>query len=825
METTWLTLSKAFFSSFSFRGLLVVLTTVVFIDLYWSMLKAWVRFAWHNLGLVLILALLYGFIYQEAGEDYGIPALFWNEDKLTQFYAGMALTMLVGLLLILAFYKESFQSKPNRPGQFWDAMGQLRGSGWPWKPWRWIDAQRLATSNFYRLSVYFKVVGTPLLVYLAIPALWPAGSGGPLINPDVGVERYWYIWLAGIVAGVLLMAIIIIMSIFLFDYAIVRIFPSLGATDANPDDPDNDDALSASLTTTSVLTLAAYIVMAWPCYGIVTAAFAICALLGLVGVIYSALFFAVLGSERDIRPFGMANPRAWTGAILAFFLLLASVANHRPYSYHFPGLSYAPADRVDLCRRFMQEDIESGGDSLGCGPGAFGAVSAVMVNDSAALIAWRGGPSVPKRTLAVVAVSGGGVRAAAWTAVVLKTLEEKVPDFSYHVRLMTGASGGMVGAALFVESVDPPGANAGDAPHAPGVLEQVVDVSSRDGLTRVAKQLVLRDLPRSFLPIELGPVADRGTELQQAWAPPTPGGPRLDVPLSSLADGELRGWRPSIVFSPMLAQDGRRLMISNLDLDGMTRTHAERIDGNLPGLMGRRLLSIPTIQFFEYFPKQTRLTMGTAVRMNASFPLLSPAVSLPTSPPRTPIDAGYYDDYGVNIAASWIYEHRDWLSRHTANVLLIQIRDTVSEYQRRQIADTAEEKARSWSPLDLFDIPALATPLSGLFSATSASMSFRNDEQIEVISDWLNTGQGAKFHTVVFENPSPAALSWYLTRKERALIEAGMGGTSLPPELRPLLKEARVRAVIAANVERLDHLRELWHHPGHDDDTAAEASN
>ncbi len=787
------------------------------------MLKAWIRFAWHNLGLVLIVALLYGFIYQEVGEDYGIPALFWNEDRLNQFYAGMALTMLVGLLLILAFYKESLQSKPDEPGQFWEAMGRLKGSGWPWKPWRWIDPDRLAASHFYRLSVYLRVVGTPLLVYLAIPAFWPAGSGGPLITPDVGVERYWYVWLAGIVAGVVVMAVILIISIVVFDYMIVRIFFGWIATRADLDDPDNDDSLSASLTTTGVLTLACYIVMAWPCYGIVTAAFAVCALLGLVGVIYSALLFAILGSERTVRPFGIAHPRAWTGVVMVVLLLMASVSNHRPYSYHFPGLSYAPADRVDLCRRFMQEDIDSSGAGAGCGPGPSGAVPGEMVNDSAALNAWLGGPSAPNRTLAVVAVSGGGIRAAAWTAVVLKTLEERIPDFSYHVRLVTGASGGMVGAALFVESVAPPGRNAGDAPHAPGVLGQVVEVSSRDGLTGVAKHLVLRDLPRSFLPIPLGQVSDRGTELQRAWAPPKSGGPRLDVALSSLAEGELQGWRPSIVFSPMLAQDGRRLMISNLDLDVLTRTHAERLDVRLPGLTGRRLLSIPTIQFFKYFPNQTRLTIGTAVRMNASFPLISPAVSLPTSPPRTPIDAGYYDNYGVNIAASWIYEHRDWLSRHTSNVVLIQIRDTVSEYQRRQVADTDEEKVRSWSLLDLFDIPALATPLNGLFSATTASMSFRNDEQIEVISDWLNSRRGTRFHTVIFENPTPAALSWYLTRKERALIEAGMGGTFLPPALRPLLHEDRVHAVIDANVERLEQLRGLWRHPGHGDDTAADA--
>ena len=538
METTWLTLSKAFFSSFSFRGLLVVLTTVVFVDLYWSMLKAWVRFAWHNLGLVLILALLYGFIYQEVGEDYGIPALFWNEDKLNQFYAGMASTMLVGLLLILAFYKESFRKEPNPPGPFWDAMGQLRGSGWPWKPWRWIDAHRLATSNFYRLSVYFKMVGTPLLVYLAIPALWPAGSGGPLINPDVGVERYWYIWLAGIVAGVAIVAVIIIMSIILFDYVMVRIFSTLVETDANPDDPDNDDALSASLTTTGVLTLAAYIVMAWPCYGIVTAAFAICRPAGtgrrdLLGPVLRG------PGERAAHP--AVRDRASSGVDRCHpGIVLAAGVRGEPSPVFLP----LPGSQLRAGRSGQPLlSVHAGGPRIGRRSRRLrtGGLRCGLVRDGGR---HRRARRLAGRTVGTESDARGG--GGQWRrhprgGLDGGRLEDAGGEVSRLFVPRPAGDGGIRrhgGAGLFVESVNPPGANAGDAPHAPGVLEQVVDVSSRDGLTRVAKQLVLRDLPRSFLPIELGSVADRGTELQQAWAPPTPGGPRLDVPLSSMADGE-----------------------------------------------------------------------------------------------------------------------------------------------------------------------------------------------------------------------------------------------------------------------------------------------
>ena len=59
--------------------------------------------------------------------------------------------------------------------------------------------------------------------------------------------------------------------------------------------------------------------------------------------------------------------------------------------------------------------------------------------------------------------------------------------------------------------------------------------------------------------------------------------------------------------------------------------------------------------------------------MNATFPYVSPAVRLPVSPARRVVDAGYYDNYGINVAASWIQEHREWIRLHTSGVVLIQV--------------------------------------------------------------------------------------------------------------------------------------------------------
>ena len=48
-------------------------------------------------------------------------------------------------------------------------------------------------------------------------------------------------------------------------------------------------------------------------------------------------------------------------------------------------------------------------------------------------------------------------------------------------------------------------------------------------------------------------------------------------------------------------------------------------------------------------------------------------------PPRRVVDAGYYDNYGVDLATSWIYVHQKWICENTSGVALIQIRAYPSE--------------------------------------------------------------------------------------------------------------------------------------------------
>ena len=60
---------------------------------------------------------------------------------------------------------------------------------------------------------------------------------------------------------------------------------------------------------------------------------------------------------------------------------------------------------------------------------------------------------------------------------------------------------------------------------------------------------------------------DRGTELEGDWK-------ALDIPFHGLRDLEEQGQVPSMVLSPMMVEDGRRLLISNLDLWALAPTRS-----------------------------------------------------------------------------------------------------------------------------------------------------------------------------------------------------------------------------------------------------------
>jgi hypothetical protein len=402
--------------------------------------------------------------------------------------------------------------------------------------------------------------------------------------------------------------------------------------------------------------------------------------------------------------------------------------------------------------------------------------------DNWAAAATQGKGGKPK--LVLISVTGGANRSGLWTAATLTRLERDLAaqgiDFPAHVRVITGASGGMVGASYYVATLRGPG---GHGFQSDDEANAFVRKAGQDALTPVSHRFLFFDLPGVFVPG--GTSSDRGLALEQAWAK------YLDESLEStfeqLAPGEAAGWRPSLVLSPMQVEDGRRVLFSNLYLgplietSGAFLTEEEIVGADAKEAKGgkdrpkakftdRPRYSVTGLEFFQMFPQAWgKLPLATAVRLNASFPFVSPTGAIPTKPPRHLVDAGYYDNYGVNLAAWWLYHNYGWIQENTSGVVLIQIRDAVSERTRLTPLEkpgTPAAPQKVWGLAQALE--SITGPAVGASNALQSTMSFRNDELLQVLDDWFNNPDASDvpFTTVVFEFPGEIAMSWYLSDAE-----------------------------------------------------------
>jgi len=441
-----------------------------------------------------------------------------------------------------------------------------------------------------------------------------------------------------------------------------------------------------------------------------------------------------------------------------------------------------------------------------------------LLNNAEVLLAWKNlvGPRWQERKpkLVIVTVSGGGIRASVWASVVLRKLEATLgADFPYHVRLVTGASGGMVAGSYYVTSLRPPTAEvlAGDRASFADLhgisIGDFVDRMALDQLDAVAGRMLFADLPATLNPFMRQ--GDRGRTLEQTWIRWT-GGPQspLSRSVQSYAADERLGWRPSLVFTPMMVEDGRRLLISNLDLAFATRNvgglllepSSRKIER--PAIQGGdfdesiheedEVFSLSAVEFFRLFPRAGDFQVTTAIRMSASFPWVSPAFNLPTLPPRRVVDAAYYDNYGINLSALWLSKMGQWLQENTSGVLVVQVRDKVSQGARTEIdfdrvggGDTPLDRLvwHGGSRLMRPGLQALATPLVGVTNARQWTMAFRNDEQVDLQDLLFDELSGRDFfRTVVFECPVDVSLNWRLTEREKAILMGGFGRPDAAPE-------------------------------------------
>ena len=391
------------------------------------------------------------------------------------------------------------------------------------------------------------------------------------------------------------------------------------------------------------------------------------------------------------------------------------------------------------------------------------------------------------RTAIVVTASGGGIQASAWTAEVLTGLAERFPNFEQSLCLVSGVSGGSVGAGAFLAGnyVNPPGSTPGERCER---LRTIRERARASLLEQVAWGVAFADLPRLFTGwLPSNRLVDRGWAIEQlldtrlsfSKSGRSEAVPRNPTTLRDLCGRVGAGSMPVPLFNATCVQTGQRVIMSPVFFASDPRT-------------GSRSLHMPADYSGGSF--QADPTLATAIRLSATFSYASPvarptrddeadwkqafrSASHPFSPPPTVTrfdlhlcDGGYADNTGVVAATEACRELLHVIGKDrsgkTTRILFARI-----EPFPRLIAPEADSE-------DGFSQVVLG-PAFGLLSARVATQQERADREIEqFIRDAGSQGVEACQTTFRFgdDMPTPSQietppLSWALSSRQQLAIE------------------------------------------------------
>jgi hypothetical protein len=248
------------------------------------------------------------------------------------------------------------------------------------------------------------------------------------------------------------------------------------------------------------------------------------------------------------------------------------------------------------------------------------------VGPAAHYAAWRARHQVPagstiREPVVLVAASGGGIRAAYWTASALAAMES-VPGFADDLFAISGVSGGSLGAATYValkrEQLD--------TGKPEDLLARARTVLAHDFLSPVVAGLLFPDLAQRFFPIPLR-WADRQRFLEKSWEDALGRAPNpFTRSFTALYESPGGDRLPSLLLNATAVESGSRAIVSNLAVGGFS----------------------DTIDLLDKGYSTQQVKLSAAAGMSARFAYVSPAGTIwgPDDSKMRVVDGGYFENSG-----------------------------------------------------------------------------------------------------------------------------------------------------------------------------------
>lgn len=352
----------------------------------------------------------------------------------------------------------------------------------------------------------------------------------------------------------------------------------------------------------------------------------------------------------------------------------------------------------------------------------------------------------------VVATTGGGIQAAAWTARVLTGIAEKAykdgkgEKFSKLVRATSSVSGGSLGILYFADAYK-------DGVIPIDRLDQINKATRAPSLDDVAWGLLYPDFVRAWAVLLIPREIDRGWAIEQAWRQYLTD--RKSPTLDQWRCDAKHGLRPATIFNTTLVDTGERFLLPTVDIKPANGRRSLR---DIPGYGD---VDMPAV---------------SATRLSASFPYVTPVARARCCPPPGRAyhlaDGGYYDNYGIGSVVDLLLEATEGYTYKTRDkqalkrVFLVQI-----------TLDLADEDRRAGGSKGWFF--QASAPLVTLLDVRNAGQYSHAQTELNMLKEVLEN-RGVDFDRTRFsfqqESPEPGhapdtPLSWKLTQKQQGDLD------------------------------------------------------
>ncbi|TNF49693.1 MAG: patatin-like phospholipase family protein [Bacteroidetes bacterium] len=496
-----------------------------------------------------------------------------------------------------------------------------------------------------------------------------------------------------------------------------------------------------------ILTISTFFILSffrdWPVFE-TPAAMSIVLLLTMIHMIFSAM---------------MSWFHRWTYPIIfiAIFSMnyLSTHTGMFKYTNYAYGLDYSP----EKLQEFSVERIRNSGSDTTVHDNSKKEFISLLEN-------WKIKTKNEKPKLIIINTSGGGSRSALWTLTVLQNCEKGTRGkLTSHIQMITGASGGMVGAAYFRELIHL---------HRNNKINDLFNSSFRknlgkDLLNKLAFSVSTNDMFVRFQTFEHNGhsyTKDRGYAFEEQLHENTENILRHDLGYYTQPEKDAKV--PVMIFSPTIANDGRRLLISSQSLRFLT----ERKNSN-----EERSNSYENIDYQSFFAKNDpqKIRFSSVLRANATFPFIMPMVTMPTVPEMQLMDAGIRDNYGTRTTIEYLTQLTEWIKENTSGVIIIEIRDT------KRILNN--ESYHSVSMLD-----KITLPFGNIYSNFPRTQDFDQEQLLEAAAKSFPFSLDVITFNLREHSNDRISLSWHLTAQEKYKIERAFYSKANQNAYRKLLK-------------------------------------